>query len=77
MDFAKIREMLSHTYWAIDISLEEVKKGASNSALNIGAFHGNEQMGTHGPSRTGLGSPTSWTYAWMRGTGAEAPAVSW
>ena len=45
MDFAKVTEMLSKAFWCIGIKIDEVKKGASNSALVVGAFHENVQVG--------------------------------
>ncbi len=38
MDFEKITEMLSKSFWVPGIKIDEVKKGAFNSALVIGAF---------------------------------------
>jgi predicted N-acetyltransferase YhbS len=38
MDFIKITEMLTTAYWCKGIKIDEVKKGASNSALVVGAF---------------------------------------
>ena len=38
MDFEKVTEMLSNAYWSPKIGFDEVKKGAANSALVIGAF---------------------------------------
>ena len=45
MDFAKVTEMLSKAFWSIGIKADEVKKGALNSALVVGAFHDNVQVG--------------------------------
>ena len=45
MDFLKVTQMLSEAYWSKGIKLEEVKKGASHSALNVGVFYQNEQIG--------------------------------
>ena len=45
MDFTKVTQMLSGSYWSRDIKIEEVKKSAANSALVIGAFYNNEQLG--------------------------------
>ncbi|OPZ94444.1 MAG: Acetyltransferase (GNAT) family protein [Firmicutes bacterium ADurb.Bin419] len=42
MDFVKVTEMLSKTYWTPGIGMEEVKRGAENSALVIGAFTENQ-----------------------------------
>jgi ribosomal protein S18 acetylase RimI-like enzyme len=38
IDFNDLQELLKEAYWCRDISLEEVKKGASNSALVIGTY---------------------------------------
>ena len=38
MDFAKITAMLKEAYWSRGISIDEVKQGADNSALVVGAF---------------------------------------
>jgi len=38
MDFQKITELLSKSFWSPGIKFEEVKKGAVNSALVVGAF---------------------------------------
>ncbi len=38
MDFKKVTEMLSKSFWVPGIKIDEVKKGALNSALVIGAF---------------------------------------
>ncbi|WP_234121635.1 GNAT family N-acetyltransferase [Clostridium hydrogenum] len=46
MDFERITEMLSKAYWSPQIKIEEIKKGAINSALVVGAFaSGSEQIG--------------------------------
>lgn len=46
MDFEKVTGMLSHAFWSPGIGLDEVKKGAANSALVVGAFvQGNRQVG--------------------------------
>ncbi len=45
MDFKKVAEMLSTAFWSAGINIDEVIKGASNSALIIGAFYKNEQIG--------------------------------
>ena len=45
MNFSKVTEMLSQAFWSRNIKIEEVKKGAANSALNVGAFYKNEQIG--------------------------------
>jgi ribosomal protein S18 acetylase RimI-like enzyme len=38
MDFIKVTEMLTTAYWCKGIKIDEVKKGAANSALVVGAF---------------------------------------
>jgi ribosomal protein S18 acetylase RimI-like enzyme len=38
MDFVKTTEMLTTAFWCRGIKIDEVKKGASNSALVVGAF---------------------------------------
>jgi len=43
--FKKVTKMLSKAFWNIDIKEDEVKKGALNSALVIGVFYNNEQIG--------------------------------
>ncbi len=46
MDFIKITEMLTQSFWSPGIEIEEVKKGAFNSALVVGAFNQqDEQIG--------------------------------
>ncbi|MBN2440961.1 MAG: GNAT family N-acetyltransferase [Spirochaetales bacterium] len=45
MDFVKVTKMLSCAFWSIDIKIEEVKQGASNSALLIGVFMKENQIG--------------------------------
>ena len=38
MDFQKVTEMLSQAYWSSGIGMAEVKKGARNSSLVVGAI---------------------------------------
>ena len=38
IDFEKVTKMLSNAFWSLDIKIAEVKKGAQNSALVVGAF---------------------------------------
>ena len=38
MDFERVRKMLSNSYWSSEIEIDEVNKGAVNSALVVGAF---------------------------------------
>jgi N-acetylglutamate synthase-like GNAT family acetyltransferase len=45
IDFEKVTGMLSKAFWCENIKIDEVKKGASNSALIIGIFYNNEQIG--------------------------------
>jgi predicted acetyltransferase len=45
MDFNKVTEMLSEAIWSKGIKEDEIKQGAVNSALVIGAFCNNVQVG--------------------------------
>ncbi len=45
MDFIKVTEMLSKAFWSTGIKMDEVIKGASNSALITGVFYRGEQIG--------------------------------
>jgi GNAT superfamily N-acetyltransferase len=45
MDFTKVTEMLTRAYWSEGIQIDEVIKGASNSAVVVGAFLNGEQIG--------------------------------
>ena len=45
MDFERVTEMLADTDWSPGIKIEEVKKGAANSALVAGAFYEGRQVG--------------------------------
>jgi GNAT superfamily N-acetyltransferase len=38
MDFERVTKMLSNSYWSPQIKIDEVNKGAVNSALVVGAF---------------------------------------
>jgi len=38
MDFARVTKMLKDAYWSKGIGIEEVKRGANNSALVVGVF---------------------------------------
>jgi N-acetylglutamate synthase-like GNAT family acetyltransferase len=38
MDFVKVTGMLTDAYWCKGIQIDEVRKGAMNSALVVGAF---------------------------------------
>jgi GNAT superfamily N-acetyltransferase len=44
MDFVRVTEMLSNAFWCKGVSIDEVKKGASNSALVTGVFYNREQI---------------------------------
>ncbi|WP_409271499.1 GNAT family N-acetyltransferase [Neobacillus sp. SCS-31] len=45
MDFEKVTEMLSNAFWCKGIKVDEVIKGAENSALVVGVFIDNNQIG--------------------------------
>lgn len=46
MDFVKVTAMLTKTYWSPGIQIEDVVKGARNSALVVGVFdEQNHQIG--------------------------------
>jgi len=46
MDFIRVTEMLATSFWSPGILIEEVVKGARNSALVVGAFdQENRQIG--------------------------------
>jgi N-acetylglutamate synthase-like GNAT family acetyltransferase len=45
MDFDKVTDMLTKAYWSEGIEKAEVIQGAANSALVIGAFLDNVQIG--------------------------------
>lgn len=45
MDFARVTQMLSQAKWSKGIGMEEVKQGACYSALVVGAFYGDLQVG--------------------------------
>lgn len=46
IDFVKVTEMLSNAFWSKGIKIDEVKKGAENSALVVGVFlNCNNQIG--------------------------------
>lgn len=45
MNFVKVTEMLSKAYWSEGIQLDEVIRGAENSAIVVGAFLSDEQIG--------------------------------
>ncbi|MDO5835343.1 MAG: GNAT family N-acetyltransferase [Methanobacterium sp.] len=45
MDFEKVADMLSEADWSTGIKIDEVKKGAYNSSLVVGAFWDGTQIG--------------------------------
>src|SRR5690242_8716337 len=45
IDFARVTRWLAGTYWSPDISRELVEKGAANSALVVGAYMNDQQVG--------------------------------
>jgi GNAT superfamily N-acetyltransferase len=45
MDHGKVTQMLSGSYWSNGIKIDEVRKGAANSALVVGVFYNDEQIG--------------------------------
>lgn len=45
MDFEKVTQMLAQAKWSIGIGIDEVKQGAFHSALVVGAFYENIQVG--------------------------------
>ena len=45
MDFEKVTQMLAQAKWSIGIGIDEVKQGALDSALVVGAFYENIQVG--------------------------------
>ncbi|HEX2921554.1 MAG TPA: GNAT family N-acetyltransferase [Bacteroidales bacterium] len=45
IDFNKVTDMLKDVFWSIDIKKDEVIQGARNSALLVGVFYLNEQVG--------------------------------
>lgn len=45
MDFERVRAMLATAYWSVGISRAEVMQGARHSALVVGAFEGEVQVG--------------------------------
>lgn len=44
INFGQVREMLKDAYWSKDISVEEIKKGANNSALMVAAYNKNNDI---------------------------------
>ena len=45
MNFDQVRDMLKKVFWSIDIKNEEIIQGAKNSALLVGVFKSDEQIG--------------------------------
>lgn len=45
MDFLKVTDMLSKSFWSPDIGIEEVKKRARHSALVLRAFDDEQNFG--------------------------------
>lgn len=45
MDFEKVTSMLSQAFWSKGIGIDEVRQGAANSALLVGAFFDQNQAG--------------------------------
>jgi N-acetylglutamate synthase-like GNAT family acetyltransferase len=45
MDFKTVTEMLAKAFWSTGMKIDEVKKGASNSALVMGVFYNHNQIG--------------------------------
>lgn len=39
IDFLQVQDMVKEAYWSKNISLEEIKKGAGNSALVLGTYN--------------------------------------
>lgn len=48
MDFERVTEMLSQSYWSPGIKIDEMKKAAVNSALVIGAFSEDDRQIAYG-----------------------------
>lgn len=72
MDFEKVTEMLSNAYWSPKIGVDEVKKGAANSALVIGAFtQEGKQVGYARVSLTKRDLPILPTFTLMRTSGRK------
>lgn len=44
MDFVRVTEMLAGAYWSRGIKIDEVTKGARNSALVVGAFADDQEQ---------------------------------
>lgn len=45
LDFLILESWLTRTYWSPGIRIEEILKGARNSALNVGCYHRGNQVG--------------------------------
>lgn len=44
IDFVQVTKMLSDAFWSKGIEIDEVKKGAENSALVVGAFFNKDKQ---------------------------------
>lgn len=44
INFDQVAALLKHAYWCKDISIEEIKKGANNSALVVAAYDKNNDI---------------------------------
>ena len=44
MDFSRVTEMLATAFWSVGIKIDEVRQGARNSALVVGAFDKDERQ---------------------------------
>ncbi len=45
IDWGRVHQWLASSYWTPNITLERVRRGAENSALVLGAYKENEQVG--------------------------------
>ena len=45
LDFPRLEKWLSNTYWSPGIQVEEIFKGARNSAINLGCYRDGAQVG--------------------------------
>jgi ribosomal protein S18 acetylase RimI-like enzyme len=45
IDFNRVTQMLTGSYWSKGIKVDEVRQGAANSALVLGVFYNGEQIG--------------------------------
>jgi ribosomal protein S18 acetylase RimI-like enzyme len=44
IDFDQVRNMLKNAFWSKDIGIEEIRKGASNSALVVAAYYKDDSI---------------------------------